>query len=133
MNKLTRIFMLSLLTLTIFATVNQFAAAADNISYEHYLIRSLNDENIGRRASAARLLGEQKTVQAIEPLLKLLKKETDFRVRIVAVVSLSKVADSTIVPNLKTIHKYEKNNTVRHVLAGVITELKNRNNIVTMQ
>lgn len=131
MNKLNRIFTLSLLTVTLLFSLNQFATAADNISYEQYLIRSLNDENIGRRASAAQLLGDQKMVKAIEPLIEMLKTEVDFRVRIVAAVSLSKVTDSTVVPKLKSLHNTEKNRTVKHVLAGVITELQNSDKIVT--
>lgn len=96
----------------------------ENLSYEQYLIKSLEDENIGRRASAAQILGEQKTQVAVQPLVNMLKSEKDFRVRIIAAASLHKLGDPTVVPTLKQVWKKERNKTVKQVLAGVITNLK---------
>lgn len=105
----------------------QNSNAADKVSYHQYLIQSLNDENIGRRASAAMLLGEQKTRLAVAPLLKMLQTDQDFRVRIVAAVSLYKLGDSSIVLKLKEVYQKEKNKTVKHVLTGIIHEFQIKN------
>ena len=99
-------------------------ASVENLSYEEYLIKSLQDENIGRRASAARILGEQNNQVAVRPLMDMLKSEKDFRVRIVAAVSINNLGDPSVVPALKKIWKNERNKTAKQVLGGVITNLK---------
>jgi HEAT repeat protein len=99
-------------------------AMVENMSYEEYLIKSLEDENIGHRESAARLLGEQNSLAAVQSLVKMLKSEKDFRVRIVAAVSINNLGDSTVVSELQQIWKNERNKTAKQVLAGVIANLK---------
>ena len=106
--------------------MSQVAFSADNISYDTYLINSLNDDNVGRRASAAKLLGERNVNSAVQPLMKMLKSDKDFRVRIVAAVSLYKLCDTSVIRSLKAIRKKEKNKTVQHVLNGIILELQNQ-------
>lgn len=117
---------LTLVVMLVLALNIQNLTAADKISYEQYLIESLNDNNVSRRASAAKLLGEQSSDLALEPLLTLLKSEKDFRVRIVAAVSLYNLGETSIVSELKTVFKKEKNRTVKHVLAGIIHELEQK-------
>jgi len=120
--------MLMFMALAIILSGSQLMAAekamVDNMSYEDYLIKSLEDENIGHRESAARLLGDQNSPAAIAPLVKMLKSEKDYRVRIVAAVSINKLADGSLVPELKQIWKNERNKTVKQVLGGVILELQ---------
>jgi len=117
--KFTGRFSVVVLSLVLLA-LSQIVMAADNISYDEYLIKSLNDENIGRRASAAQLLGDRSVQLAVQPLINMLQSDKDFRVRIVAAVSIYKVGDSSVLSQLKKIYKNEKNRTVRHVLSGII-------------
>ena len=93
-------------------------------SYNLYLIKSLDDENIGIRTSAAILLGERKVKEAIEPLVKMLKNEKHYSARIIAAVSLYKIGDDKILPILEKRAKKDKNRTVRHVLTGILHEIK---------
>jgi HEAT repeat protein len=111
--------------LVFFLLLATVALADENekYAYHQYLLTSLNDENVGCRASAAMLLGENGVQAAIEPLMKMMRTEKDYRVRIIALVSLHKMANPSIVPQLNEMMKKEKNKTVKHVLAGVIKEL----------
>lgn len=113
-----------ILALLLFFSATSFAN--EKYAYHQYLLKSLDDENVGRRASAAMLLGDNRVNEAIVPLMKMLKTEKDFRVRIIAAVSLFKVGDNSIVPQLKKAYKKEKNKTVKHVLGGVINELQSQ-------
>ena len=107
-----------------FAVQTSDIFAADRVSYEQYLIQSLTDQNLGRRASAARILGENKTAEAIEPLFTMLKNEDDYRLRIVAAVSLYRIGDHSILPALEEIAKKEKNKTAKQVMFGIVCEIK---------
>ncbi|MBN1348074.1 HEAT repeat domain-containing protein [candidate division KSB1 bacterium] len=111
----------------LFVTQHSATFAADRVSYEQYLIQSLKDENIGRRASAAMLLGEKKTIEAINPLVEMLKHEDDYRVRIVAAMALYKIGDPNILPVLEKIAKKEKNKTAKRVMYGIVNEIKTNN------
>jgi len=118
--------LITLMIVLAVAALNLSAAfAAEQVSYEQYLIQSLKDENIGRRASAAMILGDQKSTEAIQPLFALLKSENDYRVRIVAAMSLYKIGDPNILPVLEGIAKKEKNKTAKQVMYGIIAELRN--------
>ena len=98
--------------------------AADRISYDQYLIQSLKDENVGRRASAAKILGETKSIEAVKPLTTMLKNEDDYRVRIVAAMSLYHIGDVSVLPALEKIAKKEKNKTAKQVMYGILKEMK---------
>jgi len=93
-------------------------------SYNRYLIKSLEDENIGIRTSAAVLLGDRKVVDAVKPLVNMLENEKDYSARIVAAISLYKIGDDSIIPILEKQIKKDKNKTVRHVLSGIVQEMK---------
>ena len=118
------------LTFLLLFSVISFASANEKHAYNQYLMKSLDDENIGRRASAAMLLGDNIVYEAVVPLMKMLKTEKDFRVRIVAAVSLFKVGNPSIVPQLKEVYKKEKNKTVKHVLGGIIIELQSQEIVI---
>lgn len=126
MERKFKIGLVTLLSIITLIGVSQIVSAADTITYEQYLIKSLKDDNIGRRASAAQLLGDKKVELAAKPLLKMLRTEKDFRVRIVAAVSLYRLNDTTMISDLRKINKHEKNKTVKHVLAGIIKELQDQ-------
>ncbi len=93
--------------------------------YDQYLIKALKDENIGIRSSAAQLLGERKVQEAVKPLVNLLKTEKHYGVRIVVAVALHQIGDEKVLSILKERYKKDRNQTVKHVLAGLIENLEN--------
>lgn len=123
MNKINCFGGMLVLSFLLLLSTASLADENEKYAYHQYLLNSLDDENVGRRASAAMLLGDNGVDEAIVPLMKMLKTEKDFRVRIIAAVSLYKVGDPSIVPQLKEVFKKEKNKTVKHVLNGVISDL----------
>jgi HEAT repeat protein len=88
------------------------------------LIRLLNSENRGWRYSAARLLGERKVDEAVEPLMKQLKVEKDPSVRIVIAQALHKIGDPRAIEALREAAKTDRNRTVRHLAAVLASDLE---------
>lgn len=120
-------FKLSLVGTLVILMVMSFGGmlvAADKITYEEYLIKSLNDEDVARRANAAQQLAQRNVTDAIQPLVQMLQNDSDFRGRIVAAVALLKLGDQSLIPTLKEAQKNETRKTVQTVLAGVIRELQ---------
>ncbi len=94
--------------------------------YDQYLINALKDENVGIRTSAAQLLGERKTEAAVKPLVKMLKAEKSYAARIVAATALYQIGDEKALPFLKEAAKKDKNLTVRHVAAGIVKNMQDK-------
>ncbi|MDZ7262943.1 MAG: HEAT repeat domain-containing protein [candidate division KSB1 bacterium] len=94
--------------------------------YDQYLINSLKDENVGIRTSAAQLLGERKTEAAVMPLVKMIKVEKSYAARIVAAMALYQIGDEKALPCLKSVAKKDKNQTVRHVAAGIVRQMQEK-------
>ena len=88
------------------------------------LINMLSSENRGWRYSAAKLLGERKVEEAIEPLIEQLKVEKDYSVRIVIAQALHKIGDPRAITALKETAKTDKNKTVRHLAAVLAADLE---------
>lgn len=88
------------------------------------LIRLLNSENRGWRYSAAKLLGERKVDEAVEPLMKQLKVEKDSSVRIVIAQALHKIGDPRAIAALKETAKTDRNRTVRHMAAVLAADME---------
>lgn len=91
--------------------------------YDQYLIKSLKDENVGIRASAAQLLGERKVEAAVEPLVKMLQSEKNNSARIVVALALHKIGDEKAIPELKKLAKCDKCKSVRHIAAAIVKEM----------
>ena len=92
--------------------------------YNNYLIKALKDQNIGIRASAAQLLGERQVKEAVKPLVKMLKSEDNYAVRIVAALALHKIGDERVLPIFKDCLRRDKCKTVKHVLAGLVQNME---------
>jgi HEAT repeat protein len=92
--------------------------------YNQYLLKSLKDENIGIRTSAAQLLGERKVQEAVDPLLKMLKSEKHYGARIVAAVALFNIGDQKALPELQKLAKCDKCKSVRTVVASIILKMQ---------
>ena len=127
MKRLTKFSVTLMLSLIILAALNVQTFCSDyekGDSYNQYLIESLDDENIGIRTSAATLLGERTVVEAVEPLVKMLKKEKNYSARIIIAIALYRIGDERAMPILKKLAKKDKNKTVRHVLNGMVYEME---------
>lgn len=101
-------------------------------SYNQYLIKALQDTNMGVRFSAAKLLGERKCLHAKEHLLDVLKNDKHYQNRIAAGLALMKMGDADILPQVKKQAKNDKCKTVRHVLKGIVHEMS-KENYLTLQ
>ena len=91
--------------------------------YDQYLINALQDENIGIRTSAAQLLGDRKVVEAVKPLVKMLKTEENTSARIIAAMALYQIGDEKATVALKEAAAKDKNKTVRRVVSAMVQKL----------
>lgn len=92
--------------------------------YDQYLIKALQDENIGIRTSAAQLLGERKVVEAVKPLAKMLQTEENTSARIVFAMALYQIGDENATVALKEAASKDKNKTVRRVVSAMVQKLE---------
>lgn len=113
------------LVLTVFLSGILVAQPINDKEYDQYLIKSLQDENLGIRSSAAQLLGERKVAEAVQPLAKMLTTEENTSVRIVAAIALYKIGDEKALPTLKKVAADDKNKTVRQVVGAIVQKMEN--------
>jgi len=100
------------------------AQPVEKKEYDQYLIKSLNDENLGVRASAAQLLGERKVKDAVDPLVKMVKSEENCSARIVAAMALYQIGAEEALPTLKAVAVKDKNKTVRRVVTAIVNQME---------
>ncbi len=114
------------LILTVFLTSGLVAQnqPVDGKEYDQYLIKSLQDDNVGIRSSAAQLLGERKVADAVKPLTKMLTSEENTSARIVAAMALYQIGDEKVLPTLKKVATSDKNKTVRQVVAAIVQKFE---------
>jgi len=111
------------LVFTVILSGALFAHPLGDKEYDQYLIKSLQDENVGIRSSAAQLLGERKAEIAVEPLVKMLKTEKNSSTRIVAAMALYQIGNEKALPALKEVASKDKNKTVRRVVAAIVQKM----------
>lgn len=111
------------LVLTIILSGTLLANPVSDKEYDQYLIKSLQDENVGIRSSAAQLLGERKAEAAVEPLIKMLKTEKNSSTRIVIAMALYQIGNEKALPALKEVASNDKNKTVRRVVAAIVQKM----------
>jgi len=111
------------LVLTVFLTGALLANSPGDKEYNQYLIKSLQDENVGIRSSAAQLLGERKVEEAVKPLVKMLKTEKNASTRIVIAMALYQIGDEKALPALKEVALKDKSKTVRRVVAAIVHKM----------
>ncbi|UCE04491.1 MAG: HEAT repeat domain-containing protein [bacterium] len=110
--------------LTVFLSSALLANPPGDKEYDQYLIKSLQDENVGVRSSAAQLLGERKVAEAVEPLMKMLKMEKNSSARIVYAVALYQIGNGKALPTLKQVATKDKNKTVRRVVSAIVYQME---------
>ena len=122
----------SLFVITVLACSLAFSSEPESIApfdekaYNEYLIKSLKDPNLGIRFSAAQLIGERKIYEAKDELVHMLKNDKQYQNRIAAAIALKEIADQDVLNVLVKQCDKDKNKTVKHVLAGITTELKDQ-------
>jgi len=112
------------LVLTVLLCSVLLAAPSEDKEYDQYLINALQDENVGIRTSAAQLLGERKVVEAVKPLVKMLKTEENTSARIVVAMALYQIGDEKATEALKEAATKDKSKTVRRVVAAMVQKLE---------
>jgi HEAT repeat protein len=112
------------LVLTVLLSSVLLANPLGDKEYDQYLIKALQDENIGIRASAAQLIGERKVVEAVKPLVKMLKTEENTSARIIAAMALYQIGDEKATVALKEAAANDKNKTVRRVVSAMVQKLE---------
>jgi hypothetical protein len=128
MKTASKIGIILTLALVITVFISSAGLANEEMSvkeYNKYLIKALKDQNVGIRASAAQLLGERQVKEAVKPLVKMLKSEDNYALRIFAALALHKIGDERVIPIFKDCLRRDKCKTVKHVLAGLIENMEN--------
>lgn len=92
--------------------------------YDQYLLKCLKDDNIGIRTSAAQILGERRVVEAVDPLIKMLKSEKEYSARIVVALALFSIGDKKAIPELQKLAKNDRNKSVRTVTASIVRKMQ---------
>jgi len=112
------------LVLTMLLSSILLAHPSGDKEYDQYLMKALQDENIGIRTSAAQLIGERKVVEAVKPLVKMLKTEENTSARIIAAMALYQIGDKNAKVALKEAASKDKNKTVRRVVSAIVQKLE---------
>lgn len=121
------IFAVTILAVSLaFSAEPESIAPFDEKAYNEYLIKSLKDPNVGIRFSAAKLIGERRIYEAKDELVNMLKADKHYQNRIAAAMALKEIADQDVLNVLVKQSNKDKNKTVKHVLAGITTELQDQ-------
>lgn len=112
------------LVLTVFLSSVLLAHPLNDKEYDQYLIKALQDENVGIRTSAAQLLGERKVVEAVKPLVKMLKTEENTSARIVVAMALYQIGGKKATVALREAAAKDKNKTVRRAVSAIVYKLE---------
>jgi HEAT repeat protein len=86
------------------------------------LMQGLCSQNKGVRESAAFMLGEQKVIAAVVPLMKMLRNCDEESSRIVAALSLARIGDSRGTYAVKRAVRFDKSQKVRTICAWFYNE-----------
>lgn len=77
------------------------------------LLQGLQSDNLGLKSGCIYMLGELKIDQAVIPLMKILKKESDEELKIAAALALYKIRDSRGMFSIKRAVKFENSERVK--------------------
>jgi|OpeIllAssembly_1097287.scaffolds.fasta_scaffold800264_1 HEAT repeat protein len=84
---------------------------------EANLLTGVQSANFGLRTSAAAMLGDLKSSQAVIPLMRMLRTESDERARVVAALALYKIGDPVGIYAVKMTGVLDDNARVRKLCA----------------
>jgi HEAT repeat protein len=127
---LTLVFAVTLTT-TAFAGVDnkEYKPAFNMEVVEANLIMGVQSDNFGLRISAATMLGDLKSTNAVFALMKMLRNETDERGRIVAALALTKIGDPVGIYAVKQTGRLDGNDRVKKLCALFYQEYQQQVNI----
>ncbi|MCH8289426.1 MAG: HEAT repeat domain-containing protein [Candidatus Marinimicrobia bacterium] len=97
------------------------------------LIKTLRADNLGRRVSAAHILGQNKEVRAVNPLIRMLENDIKYSARISAAVALAQIGDKKALSALKNSARNDKDGNVRTVARGAIFEIERSDVKIVME
>ena len=97
------------------------------------LIKALRADNLGRRVSAAHILGENKEVRAVKPLIQMLENDIKYSARISAAVALAQIGDKEALSALKNSARNDRDGNVRTVARGAIFEIERTDIKIAME
>ena len=97
------------------------------------LIKALRAENLGRRVSAAHILGENKEVRAVNPLIRMLENDIKYSARVSAAVALAQIGDKEALSALKNSARNDRDGNVRTVARGAIFEIERSDVKIAME
>jgi hypothetical protein len=80
---------------------------------EANLLNGVESANFGLRTSAAAMLGDLKSSQAVIPLMRMLRTESDERARVVAALALYKIGDPVGIYAVKMTGRLDDNERVK--------------------
>ncbi len=80
---------------------------------EANLLNGVQSVNFGLRTSAAAMLGDLKSSQAVIPLMRMLRTESDERARVVAALALYKIGDPVGIYAVKMTGQLDDNERVK--------------------
>ena len=126
----TRIISAMLTAGMILGAVISVAAEEDETTR---LIKALRAENLGRRVSAAHILGENKEVRAVKPLIQMLENDIKYSARISAAVALAQIGDKEALSALKNSARNDRDGNVRTVARGAIFEIERTDIKIAME
>jgi len=124
MKNIAKLSLALVLTVLLTSALLAYPVGDKEKEYDQYLIKSLQDENVGIRSSAAQLIGERKVAEAVEPLMKMLTTEENTSTRIVIAIALYQIGDQKALPTLKKVAVKDKNRTVRHVVTAIVVKME---------
>jgi HEAT repeat protein len=92
-------------------------ATFKNEQVEANLLAGINSNNSGLRTSAAMMLGDLRSSNAVLPLMRMLKNESDERGRIVAALALYKIGSPVGIYAVKQTARFDNSERVRKLCA----------------
>ncbi len=94
------------------------------------LLTGINSDNYGLRTSSAYLLGELNILEAVIPLMRMLRNEIHDEARIMAALSLYKLADSRGIFAIKQAIRFDDSERVRRICeklyAAYVSEMNSK-------
>ena len=86
------------------------------------LLEGLNSENLGLKSSCAYMIGELQLLNAVIPLMKILREEKSDEMRIVAALALYKIGTPMAIHAVKQSIKFDESERVSKLCANFYSE-----------
>jgi len=115
-----------LLTTSVMAKEGIRATTDVNKACDLKLMKSLDNERVEKRATAALKLAQNGCPIIQDKLIDMVENEERYAARIVAIVALTKIGDDNVVDVLKQRLLEEDRQTVKNVINGAINKMEKK-------